>query len=101
MKKGFTIVELLVVISVLVILIAITIPRFKGMQDSGKIAKAKKELQTIQGAIESYYSNQTQSPKQFPPSTTTICDSYLVPSSPQVISAALYDPWIGPSSTTE
>ena len=68
MKKGFTILELLVVISVLVILIGIAIPRFKGMQDAGRVAQAKGELQTVQTAIESYYMN--ASPNAYPSSST-------------------------------
>jgi len=55
MKKGFTIIELVIVISVLIILIGIAIPRMKGMQDSSNIVRAKKELQTLQAAVESYY----------------------------------------------
>lgn len=54
MKKGFTILEILVVISVIAILIGIAIPRFKGMQDEAGIIKAKSELKTIQAAMESY-----------------------------------------------
>ena len=64
MKKAFTILELVVVLSVLVILIGIAIPRIKGMQDSAKIVQAKAELQTMQIAIESYYNN--SSPHAYP-----------------------------------
>lgn len=55
MKKGFTLIELLIVIAVISILIGIALPRFKGMQDEGNIAKTKGELRTLQTAIESYY----------------------------------------------
>lgn len=58
MKKkvtGFTLVELLIVIAVISILVGIALPRFKGMQDEGNIAKAKGELKTLQVAVESYY----------------------------------------------
>ncbi|MEI7998818.1 MAG: prepilin-type N-terminal cleavage/methylation domain-containing protein [Candidatus Omnitrophota bacterium] len=54
-KQAFTIIEILVILSVLGILIAIAIPRIKGMLDSGNIAKVKGELQTLQTAVESYY----------------------------------------------
>lgn len=53
-KRGFTILELLIVISVIAILVGIALPRFKGMQDEGNIAKAKGELRMLQTAIESY-----------------------------------------------
>lgn len=54
-KNGFTLIELLIVIAVIAILIGIALPRFKGMQDEGNIAKAKGELRTLQTAVESYY----------------------------------------------
>jgi len=54
-KKGFTLIELLIVISVMAILVGIALPRFKGMQDSGNVAKAKGELRTLQTALESYH----------------------------------------------
>lgn len=54
-KKGFTILELLIVISVIAILVGIALPRFKGMQDEGNIAKAKGDIRMLQTAVESYY----------------------------------------------
>lgn len=53
-KKGFTLIELLIVIAVISILIGIALPRFRGMQEEGKIAQAKGELRTLQTAMESY-----------------------------------------------
>lgn len=55
MKRGFTLIELLIVIAVISILISIALPRFKGMQDEGNIAKSKGELRTLQTAVESFY----------------------------------------------
>jgi len=54
-RKGFTLIELLIAIAVISILIGIALPRFKGMQQEGNIAKAKGELRTIQTGLESYY----------------------------------------------
>ena len=54
-KRGFTLIELLIVIAVIAILIGIALPRFKGMQQEGNIAKAKAELRTLKTAVESYY----------------------------------------------
>jgi general secretion pathway protein G len=55
MRKAFTLIELLIVISVIAILVGIALPHFKGMQDEGNIARAKGELRTLQTAVESYY----------------------------------------------
>jgi len=54
-RKGFTILELLIVIAVIAILVGIALPRFKGMQDEGNIARAKGELRMLATAVESYY----------------------------------------------
>lgn len=55
MKRGFTIIELLIVITVIAILVGIALPRFMGMQEEGNISKAKGELRALQTAVESYY----------------------------------------------
>ncbi len=52
--RGFTILEILVVLAVLAILIGMAVPRIKGMQDQGSITRAKSELRTLQTAVESF-----------------------------------------------
>lgn len=89
--KGFTIIELLVVIAIIAILVGIAIPRFKGMQDEANQSKAKAELRVLQSAVESYYMNQT--PNAYPPTTTTLCASYLNSASPLIVGEVLYDPF--------
>jgi len=91
LKQGFTIIELVIVISVLIILIGIAIPHMAGMQQSGNIVKVKGELQTLQAAMESYYSN--SSPQSYIPSSTTPSASYFTTATPQIITSALYDPF--------
>jgi type II secretory pathway pseudopilin PulG len=98
MKKGFTILELLFIVSILVILIGIAIPRFKKLQDKGRMAQANAELQATQTAVESYYRHQT--PPAYPPSSLTVGASHLVKAIPQIESTPLYDPF-GATSTTE
>ena len=101
-KKAFTIIELVIVISVLIILIGIAIPRMKGMQQSGMIVKVKGELQTFQAAVESYYTN--SSPQAYPgvagSGSTTVGATYLVSATPQLIAGPLYDPF-NPTPSTE
>jgi len=90
MKKGFTIIELVIVISVLIILIGIAIPHMKGMQQSGQIVKAKGELQTLQAAVESYYTNNSNT---YPASSSTPSASYFTGATPQIVSSVLPDPF--------
>ncbi len=84
--RGFTILEVLVVISVVAILIGVSIPRIQGIQTEAKIIKAKRELKTLQAAVESYRSNH---------SNTNPIDisAALISAFPQMITSALTDPF--------
>ena len=53
-RKGFTLVELLVVISIIGILAAIAVPRFTDATNSAKIAKIQADLRTIDSAMAIY-----------------------------------------------
>lgn len=61
-KKGFTIIELLIVMAIIAILVGIAIPKFKGIQDEAGIAKAKGEMRTLRSAVESYRIHQGSYP---------------------------------------
>lgn len=95
-KKGFTILELLVVIAVISILIGIAVPRIKGMQDEANRTKAEAEVRTLQTAIESYYINQT--PNAYPATSTTLGNSTLKSAKPLIVSEVLYDPFLATST---
>ncbi|MFH1046120.1 MAG: type II secretion system protein [Candidatus Omnitrophota bacterium] len=93
MKRGFTIVELLIVITVIAILIGIALPRFRGMQEEGNVAKAAGELRGLAAAVESYYiHNSRQYPSQSAAVLTT-WQSDITSASPQIIGVALDDPF--------
>jgi prepilin-type N-terminal cleavage/methylation domain-containing protein len=51
-RKGFTLVELLVVLAVLAIISAIAIPRFAGVQASAKVKADQETILTVQRALE-------------------------------------------------
>ena len=53
-QRGFTLLEILVVITLILIIIGIALPRFTGVSDEGRKAKAAAELKTLQTALESY-----------------------------------------------
>ena len=96
MRKGFTLVELLIVIMVIAILIGIALPRFGGMRDEGNTTKAAAELRTLQAAVESRYIH--TSPHAYPAAAGW--EATLVGATPQIIGAELYDPF-GVTSTTD
>lgn len=89
-RKGFTILELLIVIAVIAILVGIALPRFKGMQDEGNIARAKGELRTLQTAIESYYVHNNAIPT----------DAQLIAAVPNIVGTTTpKDPFVAGGAT--
>ncbi len=88
--KGFTLIELLIVVAVISILISIALPRFKGMQDEGNIAKSKGELRTLETAVESYYIHNTSA---YPAALSS-----LTSATPSVVTAIPTDPFSSTSA---
>lgn len=89
-RKGFTIIELLIVIAVIAVLIAIALPRFRGMREEGDIARAKGELRTLQAAIESYYSHNNH---VFPATGSAALNTALSTAQPRIIGSVPVDPF--------
>jgi len=95
-NRGFTVVELLVVISVIAILLGIMIPRIKGMQEEANRVKAKAELKTLQTATESWFIH--QNPQAYPATSATPCATYFNTASPLIVSTQLFDPFAPPGT---
>src|SRR6056297_1474256 len=55
-KKGFTLIELMIVIAIIGILAAIAIPNFTAMRDKAAVKGALSSCQGLQKAIENYIS---------------------------------------------
>ncbi len=62
-RKGFTLIEILVVVAILAILVALTIIGLAGVQNKAKVAATKGIIGALTGAIEEYY----ETFKEYPP----------------------------------
>ncbi len=55
MKKGFTIIELIIVISIILFIAAITLPRYTDVTSEAKVANVSSNLANLRTAIEMYH----------------------------------------------
>ena len=63
-SKGFTFLEVIVVVAILILLATIIIVRYKGQVDQAKIDKTTIQLKQIEQALETYYLNNGNYPTQ-------------------------------------
>ena len=87
--RGFTLIELIIVIAVIALLIGIALPRLRGMIEEGNTAKAAGELRALQTAVESYYIHHAH----VYPTAGATWETALTGATPRLIGAALLDPF--------
>jgi len=54
-RKGFTLVELVIVIAILGILAAYAVPKYQGLVEEARSAEARAQLGTVRSALGIYY----------------------------------------------
>ena len=77
-NRGFTLIEIMVVITILAILAALVAPRFVGKTDDARIVAAKVQIKNIEGALAFYK-----------------LDNAVYPSTEQGLDALMTQPTIG------
>jgi prepilin-type N-terminal cleavage/methylation domain-containing protein len=92
-RKGFTIIEMLIVIAIIAVLVGIGLPRLRSMQMEGDYAKAAGELRTLQAGAESYYIHNSRAYPNQATAVDTTWQSNLTGATPQIIGAVLNDPF--------
>jgi type II secretion system protein G len=70
-QKGFTIVELLIVIVVIGILAALVITTYNGIQQKGRNTERETDLKALQGQLEAYYAQNGAYPDETQLTTTS------------------------------
>jgi prepilin-type N-terminal cleavage/methylation domain-containing protein len=71
-ENAFTLIELVVVISVIAILMALLFPAFRGVQDQAKTTQAKNDLTQIVTAVNAYYTEYGKYPMTFDTADITL-----------------------------
>ncbi|OGF45614.1 MAG: hypothetical protein A2452_00075 [Candidatus Firestonebacteria bacterium RIFOXYC2_FULL_39_67] len=78
-KKGFTLIELMIVVAIIGILAAVAIPRFAQMLDKSREGATKGNLSAIRSSVSIYYSEKEG---VWPGDLSTAFTSYLYPIPP-------------------
>lgn len=84
-RKGFTLIEMLIVIVVIAILLGTLLPQFRGAQDEAAEQRARSELRTLATALESYYIHNSN---DFPSALSS-----LISATPRIVSVIPDDPF--------
>ena len=89
MRRGFTLVELLVVLSIVALLLTLAVPRYFGSLDRSREAVLKENLYQMRDAISKYYADRGRYPESI---ETLAAEKYLrkVPTDPITDSAATW-----------
>jgi prepilin-type N-terminal cleavage/methylation domain-containing protein len=84
-QKGFTLVELMIVVAIIGVLAAVAIPKFADMLEKSREGATKGNLGAIKSAIAGYYADQTVLPATLDTQSTLSGSVYFKPFLPNYI----------------
>jgi len=79
-EKGFTMIEMMVVLIIIAVLIGFGIKFYTGYISKSKVTKAKGDITTIQGALDSYYAEHNAYPDEDKLSSAGVSTDVVGPS---------------------
>ncbi|MFH1542383.1 MAG: prepilin-type N-terminal cleavage/methylation domain-containing protein [bacterium] len=77
-RKGFTMIELLIVIGIIGLLAVFLVPNLVGAKDKGKEAAVKGVMRTVQLAVEGYEMENMVYPLEKSIALESLCNNYLM-----------------------
>jgi|GEM_PF-1862550 len=94
MRKGFTLIEILIVSMVIAIMVAIAVPAFRGVQMDAKQSRAMADMKVLRISIDSYLKNNNDFPDDsFGVGAVPNWEEPLLDASPRVLEQKVYDPF--------
>jgi len=76
-RKGFTLIELMIVIAIIIILAAIAIPNYLRMTERAKVSAIESDMKAIATALETYNTDWTQYPNTNGANNWGLCKAEL------------------------
>jgi len=88
-SRGFSLLEMIFVLGIVVVVLGISVVRMRGMSDQKNIETARGDLRAIQTAVNAYYLNNSS----VYPAGSDWQSNDLANDSPRVLRQVLYDPF--------
>lgn len=95
MKKGFTLIEILIVLTLVALLVAIGVPAYRGLQLDAKQSRSQADLKVLKLTIESYYKNNDSAypDASFGKGNVPNWEATLLDTNPRILEQMVYDPF--------
>lgn len=90
-NRGFTLLELMIVVAIIAIMAGFAVTRFSGVLDNTRVTAVKTDFKTYEFALEAYYMKNSRYPSSEEGLQALVDDGFV-----QKKNDALLDPWKNP-----